>query len=646
MCGLVGFVGAGNAEDLQRMVATLEHRGPDDRGVFVDKELGVFLGLQRLEVIDVESGQQPMATPDAALVVVFNGELYNAPELRSELEAAGHVFSSSHSDTEVLLHGYRAWGDAVVDRLNGMWAFALLDRRRRRLLLSRDRFGQKPLYWLQRSGLFAFASEPQALAAHERLSLSLSAESLRKYFAHGYFPGTHSAYEGVFRLDAGCNLSLDLAAQASATRPGGGSALPPPEIQRYWSYRIEPEGGLGPERERYWAEQVRDLLDQSVRRRLRSDVPLGLFLSGGLDSSAIGALARPYLGEGQLRSFSIGFSDSSFDETDDARAMAAWLGSEHTVELFSPGRFQGLSQGVFDQLDEPLSDSSMLSYALLCERARQDVTVALGGDAGDELFAGYGPFLALGAVEWLDRLLPQRSHPAIRALLARLPLSHGYMSLRFKLDRALRGLGQRPALWNPLWLGPLSAGEIGEILGGPVELEDLYSESIEAWDASPHDNLVDRSLQFYGTVFLPSDILVKVDRMSMRVGLEVRCPFLDPDLVDCVRRIPHGFKLKGRETKYILRRALSDLLPRRVLERPKVGFSAPLGGWLADGAVAVDGGPLDEVASRLVAERSAEHRAGREDHRLFLWNLYTLSEFIKRDPSRSLPSSGGSGAAP
>ncbi|HCP46069.1 MAG TPA: asparagine synthase (glutamine-hydrolyzing), partial [Deltaproteobacteria bacterium] len=389
MCGLVGFVGQGSVEDLRRMVATLEHRGPDDEGVFVDEGLAVYLGLRRLEVIDVASGQQPMATPDGELVVVFNGELYNAPELREELERAGHVFTSSHSDTEVLLHGYRAWGDALVDRLNGMWAFALLDRRRRRLFLSRDRFGQKPLYWLQRRGTFAFASEPQALAAHEQVTLSLSASSLRKYFAHGYFPGTHSAYEGVRRLDAGCNLSLTLGGQTAPHDPSDVDAARP-QIHRYWSYRIEPEGGLGPRSEERWAGQVGELLERAVRRRLRSDVPLGLFLSGGLDSSAIGALARPHLGDHQLKSFSIGFSDSSFDETDDARAMAAWLGSEHTVEVFSADRFQGLSRQVFDQLDEPLSDSSMLSYALLCERARQDVTVALGGDAGDELFAGYG----------------------------------------------------------------------------------------------------------------------------------------------------------------------------------------------------------------------------------------------------------------
>jgi len=622
MCGISGFVGAGEQRDLDEMLASLSHRGPDDSGTWFDAQRGVYLGSRRLAVRDLDGGAQPMCSDTGDLVVVCNGEIYNAAQLRAELEAHGHRFLSSHSDTEVLLHGWRQWGEDLVPRLSGMWAFALLDRGQQRLFLSRDRFGQKPLYVYQQGGTFAFASEVGAFRHHRSIQLSLSRRGLHKYCAHGYFPGEHTIYDEVRKLRSGHNLSFDLRESTAHS-------------SRYWTYRIEPQGGCDERAASRWAEQVRALLQQSVRRRMVSDVPLGIFLSGGLDSSAIAAIAAAERGAAPLLSFSVGFEDSSFDETPEAQAAAQLSGTEHHISMFTAQRLPAVVRAVFDHLDEPLSDSSMLSYYVLCKSARKHVTVALGGDAGDELFAGYDPFRALRFADLAERVLPRRVHRGIQALVSRLSPSHGYMPIRFKLDRALRGIGHSPALWNPLWLAPVSPGELGELLDEPVELEELYSEAIELWDSCGAEHPVDRSLEFFGSLFLQDDILVKVDRMSMMHGLEVRSPFLDHDLVECVRRIPHGLKLHGTTTKYILKKALEPLLPASIIHRQKVGFSAPLGQWLANGSLSVDAEALPAAwAHEAVHDKVRRHREGRDDHRLMLWNLFALSEFMKRDGAR------------
>ncbi len=618
MCGIVGFVGDGDQRDLQAMVAALEHRGPDASGTYVDEQSAVYLGSRRLAVRDIKGGTQPMHSDDGQLIVVCNGEIYNADQLRIELEGLGHRFRTSHSDTEVLLYGWRQWGEELVSRLCGMWAFAILDRTQQRLFLSRDRFGQKPLYVCQQGGIFAFASEPATLLRHRGLQLSLSRTGLHKYCAHGYFPGEHTIYQQVRKVRGGHNLSFDLRESTAHTK-------------RYWSYQVEPEGDCGDAAEQRWAEQVRDLLTQSVSRRMVSDVPLGIFLSGGLDSSAVAAIAAAHRGASPLLSFSVGFEEQGFDETTSAQAVADLLGTEHQVSMFTASRLSTISAEVFDRLGEPLSDSSMLSYYVLCKSARERVTVALGGDAADELFAGYDPFRALRYAELAERALPRPIHHGIRALISRLGPSHGYMPMRFKLNRGLRGIGHRPALWNPLWLAPVSPDELEELLAEPIDLEELYSEAIELWESCKADHPVDRSLQFFGSLFLQDDILVKVDRMSMMHGLEVRSPFLDRDLVDCVRRIPHGLKLRGKTGKYILKKAVEPLLPAEIIHRPKVGFSAPLGRWLADGAVTPDADALPMGWSQdLVRDKVQRHQRRQDDHRLLLWNLYALSEFMKR----------------
>ena len=618
MCGIVGFLGSGERSDLENMVAQLTHRGPDSSGIFIDKDPAVYLGHRRLKVVDISDGVQPMKTADNEIIVNYNGEIYNAPEIRKELEYRGHKFKTDHSDTEVLLHGYREWGDSLVDKLNGMWAFAIYDKKKRLLFLSRDRFGQKPLFYTLQKGTFAFASELKALQRHPNLTMNLSWLGLQKYCAHGYFPGNHTPYSRVFKLPAGCNLLIGLSDRI-------------PKVERYWSYTIEPEKGADEHLEKRWIDEIRDLLEKSVRRRLVADIPVGVFLSGGLDSTAIAYYASKFLPSGNLKTFSIGFEDTTFDETKWAQLAAEIIGTKHKVTLFRKELFDGLLNEILEKLDEPLSDSSMVSQYLLCKQTKKDVTVALGGDGGDEIFAGYDTFKAIKFAKILDAALPKALHPAISRALGVIPPSHSYMSFCFKLQRLFLVMGQKESLWQPLWLSPVGGQELEELFGNRISLEELFSEAIAEWDGNDHKNLMDKSLQFYGNIFLQNQILTKVDRTSMMHGLEVRSPFLDIDLINCVRKIPSCYKLKNGQSKYILKKAMDGPLPSNIVWRKKIGFSAPLGKWILDGLVALDIKCVwGDRAIKLIQSKITAHQSRREDNRLFLWNIHLLTEFIKR----------------
>lgn len=616
MCGIVGFFGKGDQQDLAGMTQSLTHRGPDEEGFFRDSNMPLYFGHRRLVIRDEIGGCQPMKTLDGKIIVVYNGEIYNSSEIRKELESKGHIFQSDHSDTEVLLYGYKEWGDRFVERLNGMWAFAILDRKNKKILLSRDRFGQKPLFYTFQNNIFAFASEIKAFRKHRALTLTISPKGLQKYHAYGYFPGKHTIYSEIIKLPGGCNLTFDLE-DFNLT------------VKRYWSYRVEPEYD---KKEEYWVNETRHLLIQSVQRRLVSDVPLGVFLSGGLDSSAIAAFAKENLNGNTLDSFSVRFLYPSFDETEYALLASDFLGTRHSTVTFSPEELPSVQNEMLSLLDEPFSDSSMMSYYILCRHARKKVTVALGGDAGDELFAGYNTFQALGLAKLIQRFVPRPCHQGILSMLALLPLSHSYMNFRFRLERLLKGYGKPESLWNPVWLGPVSPQEISTIIGEPVALEELYSDAIELWDQCKAGKSIDRSLEFYGNLFLQDQILVKVDRISMMHNLEVRTPLLDIDLINCVRRIPSKLKLKGNHEKYILRKSVEPYLPAKIVWRKKLGFSAPLARWFSDGSIEFRlGQHWNKDSRRLIQQKIDAHKSLQTDHRLFLWNCYLLNEVVKNN---------------
>ena len=632
MCGIAGFAGAGDRAVLQRMTDAIRHRGPDDDGYWVEEATGVHLGFRRLSIVDLSGGRQPMWTEDGAIGVTFNGEIYNHAELRAELKAAGHRFVTDHSDTEVLLHGYREWGESLVERLNGMWALVIYDRTRKRLFGSRDRFGKKPFYYFHEGGTLGWASELPALLGHPQCPRDLSALSLKKYFAYAYIPAPRSIYERVWKLPGGHSLSYDLGSGELKTWP-------------YWEFVLVNEGkeqcarlmaeGKKPRvvarTVEEWCEEIRATLERAVKRRLMSDVPLGVFLSGGIDSSAVAALAAKHVPAGQLNTFAIGFNERSFDESAHARFVAERLGTKHREEILDLDKSVALLPEIVSRLDEPLGDSSLLPTYLLSRFTRQHVTVALGGDGGDELFAGYDPFRALRKAELYAQIVPHPLHEAIRLVAARLPVSHENLSLDFKIKRTLMGLSYRPALWNAVWMSALEPRDLAQLFREPTNPEEIYSEAIEAWDHCAQPDTVDRALQFWTNLYLQDGIMAKVDRASMMNSLEARSPFLDIEFVDLARRIPWQLKLHGGQTKWILKKALAPLLPPEIIQRPKKGFGMPIGRWLREGRFEFDHAQTFPHLDVAFAERKhAAHMSGKSDERLFLWSYWLLSQWMKK----------------
>ena len=611
MCGIAGFVGPGTRDDLLRMTRCLADRGPDDEGLWEGD--GVHLGHRRLSILDIAGGAQPMWSSDASRAIVFNGEIYNFAELRKELETAGQIFRSDHSDTEVLLAAHAVWGDAMVERLNGMWAFVIYDKGARRLFGSRDRFGKKPFYYhhAPARGLFVFSSELDSLLQHPEVPRGVSPEAVRKYFAYGYVPAPLAMTEGSRKLPGGHSFSYDL--RSGEFR-----------VWRYWQYQPAPEEGV-PLGKR--AEELRELLRSAVRRRMVADVPLGIFLSGGIDSSLVAALAASELARGELQTFSIGFDEPTYDELPYAALVAAHIGSNHRTETLDLAGARRLLPEIYSRLDEPNGDNSLLPTYLLSKFTRREVTVALGGDGGDELFAGYEPFRALRVARAYRSVLPRALHPAIVALTEKMPVSHRYLSLDFAIKRFVRGASHEPPLWIPMWMAGMEEADMRECFGAKPDLEEVFSEAIEAWDAIKSNDPVEKATGFFIRLYLQESVLAKVDRASMMNGVEVRAPFLDIDVVNFVRRVPSSLRLRGGATKYLLKEAARGLIPDSIIDRPKKGFGVPVGAWFASGDLHIDPAitPCPSVAERL----QREHAQKRKNHRLFLWNAWVYGEWRK-----------------
>jgi asparagine synthase (glutamine-hydrolysing) len=609
VCGIAGFVGKGDQAALAAMCDAIAHRGPDGRGAFVDSSRHVYLGHLRLAILDLELGAQPMWNETRSVCVIFNGEIYNHRELRQELTSLGHQFASDHSDTEVLVHGYEEWGEDLPGRLNGMFAFAIYDLATGRLFLARDRFGEKPLFYASIPGFFAFGSELTAVLAHPATPREVDSVALQKYYAHCFFPAPHTPYRAIRKLPGGHCLTLDV--RSGALR-----------IREYWRFDIPDEPLAGSEDE--LAEELRFLISRAVKRRLESDVPLGILLSGGVDSSIILACAASHAEAAGLQTFCIGFNEPSFDESGYAQAMADFAGANHHTELCDLENARLSLPAMLRKIGEPIGDPSILPTYLVSAFARKQVKVALSGDGGDELFAGYDPFKALAPSSLYQALVPGKLHPALHRLAGCLPISDRNMSLDFKLRRWLRGVAYPPALWNPIWMGALAPDEIADLFGTEVKIEDLYSEVLTAWEQCESKDLLDRSLVYFTRFYLQDDILVKTDRASMQFALELRPPFLDNDVVEFARRLPRRLKMHRGQRKYLLKRAFQSALPAETLNRRKKGFGIPLARWLRELPIPedIDATPgLDPRAMRQLWER---HRTRRQDNRHAIWCWLTL----------------------
>ena len=614
MCGITGFIGRGDRQDLENMTRAIAYRGPDGTGFHIDAEVGLYFGHQRLAIIDIADGAQPLWNERGTICVTFNGEIYNHVELRMVLESKGHKFSTDHSDTEVLVNGWDEWGVDLPAHLNGMFAFAIWDKLTKKVFLARDRFGEKPLFWGIQNGLFLFASELLAFDAHSKFKAKLNRAVLKKFFAYGYIPSPNAIYENTWKLPAGNWLLFDLFTGKT--------------IQNcFWKYRIEINPNAPTLEEA--AEEVRYLLLQSIERRLMSDVPIGVFLSGGIDSSATAAGVCKAITPSKVNCFTIGFENASFDETQYAQIMANYLGCNHQIKTLTNSFDGKIVSDILDRMDEPLGDSSLLPTFLLCQLAKKNVTVALSGDGADELFAGYDPFAALAVSNLYTKTIPDFIHSGAKRMADFLPRSTMNMSLGFKVRRALGGLSFKSELWNPTWMAPLLPDEIDDLFQEPTDIEELYSEALRLWRETDTKNEIDKSLEYFGNLYLPDDILCKMDRAAMFNGLEVRSVFLDTDLVEFVKTLPSNYKYGFGNRKRVLKMALDGMLPKSILNRSKKGFGMPIMSMLHKMEVTASGAEGLNLSSDFLEKHIKDHQSGKMDHRLDLWCWVALQNCLK-----------------
>jgi len=593
------------------MAAAIAHRGPDDEGFYFKEN--VAMGMRRLSIIDLATGRQPISNEDGSVWVVFNGEIYNFPELRKRLLARGHRFST-HSDTEVIVHLYEDHGDDLVDHLNGMFAFALWDERRRRLLVARDRAGEKPLYFARTASAFIFSSELKSLVVHPEVERRVNLLALRKYLQYEFVPSPHTMIKGVHKLRPAHRLIFENGAWR--TEP-------------YW--RLSYEGKRLKIGEAEAAEEAHRRLCEAVRMRLVSDVPLGVLLSGGIDSSAVAALACEAAG-GRVKTFSIAFEEKSFDESSYARLVADHLGTEHYERRFAEREMLDIVPELPRLLDEPLGDGSLIPTFLLSRFTRERVTVALGGDGGDELFAGYPTYAAHRMADYYRALPRFVREGLIERAVARLPVSTDNLSFDFKAKRFVQGAALPAGARHTVWMGSYTAAQQRALLSPEVLAacpdEEVFDE-VRIYDRQNGHDVVERMMALDATHYLSECVLFKVDRASMAASLETRAPFLDHTLIEFLTKLPIDLKLRGLTGKYILKLAMRDRLPQPVIKRPKKGFGMPVAKWVKGElrAFVRDAFAPEKLKRRglfnahYVEKLLDEHDRGVSDHRKLIWTL-------------------------
>jgi len=627
MCGIAGLYYPAIAKPVEpsrvaAMADALAHRGPDGSGVWTAP--GVGLGHRRLAIIDLEGGAQPMATPDESLVIVFNGEIYNFREVRAELERRGQRFRTG-SDTEVLLHGWRAWGPAMLERLNGMFAFALYDTARQSLFLARDRFGVKPLHYVQLSdGAVAFASELKGLLAHPLLRRTPDFRAIEDYLALGYVPDDAAIVAGVKKLPAGHFLLLER-----------GRAVPQPS--RWWD--IDFSRRAGGSRRDLEAELI-ERMRAAVTSRMIADVPLGAFLSGGVDSSAVVALMAE-ASKAAVKTCTIGFDEAGHDETEYARLIAGRFATAHRSRTLIAEDF-ALIDTLVTAFDEPFADASALATYRVCELAREGVTVALSGDGADEAFAGYRRHRFFVAEERVRTLLPQRLRAGLFGALGGIYPKADWAPRPFRARTTLLALSENGESAYPKAVG-VTPPELRARLYTSAARHTLAGHRaeqryVDAMRQAPARDALDRAQYADIRHWLPGDILTKIDRTSMAVSLEAREPLLDHRLVEFAATLPPRLRIRAGQGKWLMKKALEPYLPKEILYRPKMGFVTPVSAWfrnaLADQAAGLArskqlaGTGWFDMAT--VEKLAADHRSGRAEHGRTLWQLLILERSLAR----------------
>lgn len=613
MCGICGIVTREpnqiESADLHRMCYTLTHRGPDDEGYYIDSDAG--LAMRRLSIIDLVTGQQPVSNEDGSIWLIFNGEIYNYRQLRTDLLKKGHIFTTE-SDSEVIIHAYEAYGDHFLEHLNGMFAFAIWDRSRCRLLLARDRLGIKPLYYWATDEQIIFGSELKALLAHPTVPRQIDPIALDHFLTLEYIPSPRTIFQDIAKLAPATYLVWEKGRSHTFT---------------YWHI---PTNLPIPISKDDCAERLNELIDDAVRLQLVSDVPLGAFLSGGIDSSTIVA-AMSQAATKQIRTFSIGFADTTYNELPYARAVAVHFGTHHEEAILQPD-IADLAEKLIGHLDEPIADFSILPTYLVSQLAREHVTVALSGDGGDELFGGYDSYVAQSAARFYNYLptgLRQRVLPPLLDRLPPQPAKKGFIN---KAKRFVEGGSLPPALQHTRWMFFLNEADKNQLYQPALrERVNGHSASLllsHFQQAASRESLAQQQYVDVKT-YLADNILTKVDRMSMAVSLEARVPLLDHRIVEFALNLPSHLKLYRGRTKVILRQAMSGRLPPTVLNKPKQGFSIPLKHWLRSSLRPM---MTDLLAPDCIRQRNyfypqtiqrwvTEHLNGQVNHSHRLWAL-------------------------
>ena len=641
MCGIAGFLDGSVQHPevvLKRMTGAIIHRGPDDEGHWCDRGAGIALGHRRLSILDLSpAGHQPMISVSGRYVMVFNGEIYNHGDLRRKLEGAGSAAWRGHSDTETLLAGFDAWGiQGALENAIGMFAIAVWDRQSDTLTLARDRIGEKPLYYGWQGDTFLFGSELKALRAHPAFQAEVDRGALCLLLRHNYIPAPHAIYKGIAKLRPGCLLTVSRQQRE-------------PRLVSYWSGAQTAESGVADVfsgNAMQAVDELETLLKDAVRRQMMADVPLGAFLSGGVDSSTVVALMQAQSSR-PVKTFTIGFDEEGFNEAVHAKAVARHLGTEHTELYVTPEQAMAVIPRLPHLYDEPFSDSSQIPTFLVSQLARQHVTVSLSGDAGDELFCGYNRYRMTAQLWRKLSLLPI----SLRNLMARgvtgispqtwnrfakvLPRSVRGANIGDKLHKGAHVLasGSADALYRglvSLWDDPASV-----VMGGhePATLLTGDAPALQGLDR------IQRMMALDLLTYLPDDILVKVDRAAMGVSLESRMPFLDHRVVQFAWRLPQSMKLRDGQTKWALRQVLYRHVPQELIERPKMGFGVPLHDWLRGPLRDWGESLLDE--SRLqregyfhpapIRQKWAEHLSGKRNWQYHLWDILMFQAWLSRE---------------
>lgn len=618
MCGICGSYGLSDEVVLKKMCATLTHRGPDDEGHYLGDD--VMLGMRRLKVIDLETGNQPIFNEDRSVVVVYNGEIYNFREIRKELEEKNHTFRT-HSDTESIVHLYEEYGDACVNKLRGMFAFALWDIKKKRLLIARDRIGIKPLYYYHNGNSIIFASEIKALLTHPGVSKEINYTALHNYLTYLYVPAPETIFRNIFKLLPGHQLVYE-----------NGSMV----TKQYWDINRGDYGFSDLENwsEKELSEKVYALLQESIEKHMISDVSLGVFLSGGTDSASIVSIASE-LSSKPVKTFSIGFEDAYHNELDNAKLVAERYGTDHHEFVVTPPDID-LIEDIIGSFDEPFADSSAIPTYFVSKCAKEHVTVALSGDGGDEIFGGYGNYKADKICHYYRKLPGLLRDDLIPFFINSLQEKENPFSAGQQLKKLLEMSKMSPGAGHAFWLSVFNT-DLKEKLDKTGFLRDLLPvDSLDCYqtyfDTVNTNDFLNRNIHVDIKTVLPDDYLTKVDRMSMLNSLEVRVPFLDHKLLEFGTAMPGKYKLNGLTSKYLLKKMMKNRLPNNIITGKKKGFSVPLSKWFKqDFSVLIDKYLSEEVIKKrgyfnydTIAMLSNDHIRRRKDNSKYLWTLICL----------------------